>query len=364
MKRFKRNIMTAVVAILCLVSMSMTAFAEGPDKREGECQITFSVTDSTGGLFLDDIAITLLSDDGSLEYTYIMKSANYLSGTTISGTVKPGLYHIALSFASKGDFSVLNADGTKVTSASLMGGEHTFDWVIVYNGGEQAQGGAQGSAEANALWSSFLEAVAPIETDSEYSSVLRIVKNTAKVSARYFAKATGRPEEDYLGMSTFEQFLWYTTYVLPVNGIEGGDYNFYCGSETAWLSNTLGVPRGWLGTHGSDEMLDAYDALMLWDYHYFLETGKAYNFIDGQPSEGGNPTEEPTPTDGPAVTDPPVEPTPPASGNDAGEEDETDIWGGTKALIKKKSLAIVVLLALAGALGGIIIYRKKKNIDD
>lgn len=377
MKRFKRNIMAAMaamVAILCLVSMGVTAFAEEAGE---ECQITFSVTDKTGGIFVDDIAITLLSDDGALEYTYTMNSVNYLFGTTVSDTIERGNYHIALSFASKGDFSVLNADGTPITSVSLMDAEHAFNWMVVYNGGEQPQGSTQGSAdgyiadtgnaEADAVWNAFLEAVAPVETDSEYASILKIVKNTASSCAKYYAKATGGAAEDYLGMPAFEQFLWYATYVLPVNGIKGGDYDFYCGSETAWISNTVGVPHGWLKSFGSVEMLEAYEALMLWDYHYFLENGTAYNFMAGKSSGENNEIGDvpvQNPTDGPAVTDPPVEPTPPVSEEPTTEEDETGIWGGTIALIKENAVTIIILLALAGVLGVIIIYRKKKAIDD
>lgn len=68
-------------------------------------------------------------------------------------------------------------------------------------------------AEADSLWNAFLEKVSAIETDSQYASILKVIQDTAEFNAGYYETATGRSKDEYLNMSAYEQFLWYSTYV-------------------------------------------------------------------------------------------------------------------------------------------------------
>ena len=123
--------------MLCVLSMSITAYAAEvtPTGETGaeDCRLTFALTDKTNGIFIDDIEITLLNTETNVEYTYTMTSADYLFGITVGGNVKQGNYNIALNYASKGQFTVQNADGTPISSFTADSTAHTFDWEVISN---------------------------------------------------------------------------------------------------------------------------------------------------------------------------------------------------------------------------------------
>ena len=248
MKGFKKRIITLFLTMLCVLSMSITAFAAEvtPTGETGaeDCRLTFSLTDKTNGIFIDDITITLLNTETNVEYTYTMTSADYLFGITVGGNVKQGNYNIALNYASKGQFTVQNADGTPISSFTADSTAHTFDWEVISNESTTKNDTQEntatdntatetfivdtGNEEADKLWSAFLDSVSIIETDSKYSQILKIVQDTADFNAGYYANITNRSKDEYLEMTPFEQFLWYSTYILPVNAITSSDYDTYC----------------------------------------------------------------------------------------------------------------------------------------
>ncbi len=385
MKGFKKRIITLFLTMLCVLSMSITAFAAEvtPTGETGaeDCRLTFSLTDKTNGIFIDDIEITLLNTETNVEYTYTMTSADYLFGITVGGNVKQGNYNIALNYASKGQFTVQNADGTAISSFTADSTEHTFDWEVISNEStakNDTQGNAAtensttetfivdtGNEEADELWSAFLDSVSVIETDSKYSQILKIVQDTADFNAGYYANITNRSKDEYLEMTPFEQFLWYSTYILPVNAITSSDYDTYCGTVAKWNANAVGIPYNWLTTYGTSEMADAYRALMEWDYKYFTEHGAVMNFITGKTSLENDDldvltTEDANGNDG----DPTKEEIEELMEEEKATEEDKGIWGDTVSLIKDNAITLAILLILVGATIGVVIYRKRKAIDD
>lgn len=385
MKVFKKRIITLFLTMLCVLSMSITAFAAEvtPIGETGaeDCRLTFSLTDKTNGIFIDDITITLLNTETNVEYTYTMTSADYLFGITVGGNVKQGNYNIALNYASKGQFTVQNADGTSISSFTADSTTHTFNWEAISNESvtkNDAQGNAAndntatetfivdtGNEEANALWSAFLDSVSVIETDSKYSQILKIVQDTADFNAGYYANITNRSKDEYLEMTPFEQFLWYSTYILPVNAITSSDYDTYCGTVAKWNANAVGIPYNWLTTYGTSEMADAYRTLMEWDYKYFTEHGAVMNFITGKTSLENDDldvltTEDANGNDG----DPTKEEIEELMEEEKATEEDKGIWGDTVSLIKDNAITLAILLILVGATIGVVIYRKRKTIDD
>lgn len=386
MKGYKKRIITLFLTMLCVLSMSITAFAAEvtPTGETGaeDCRLTFSLTDKTNGIFIDDITITLLNTETNVEYTYTMTSADYLFGITVGGNVKQGNYNIALNYASKGQFTVQNADGTPISSFTADSTAHTFDWEVISNESTTKNDTQEntatdntatetfivdtGNEEADKLWSAFLDSVSIIETDSKYSQILKIVQDTADFNAGYYANITNRSKDEYLEMTPFEQFLWYSTYILPVNAITSSDYDTYCGTVAKWNANAVGIPYNWLTTYGTSEMADAYRALMEWDYKYFTEHGAVMNFITGKTSLENDDLDVLTTED--------------ANGNDGdptkeeieelmeeeekATEEDKGIWGDTVSLIKDNAITIAILLILVGATIGVVIYRKRKAIDD
>lgn len=385
MKGLKKRIITLFLTMLCVLSMSITAFAAEvtPTGETGaeDCRLTFSLTDKTNGIFIDDIEITLLNTETNVEYTYTMTSADYLFGITVGGNVKQGNYNIALNYASKGQFTVQNADGTPISSFTADSTAHTFDWEVISNESTTKNDTQDNTAtdntatetfivdtgndEADELWGAFLDSVSIIETDSKYSQILKIVQDTADFNAGYYANITNRSKDEYLEMTPFEQFLWYSTYILPVNAITSSDYDTYCGTVAKWNANAVGIPYNWLTTYGTSEMADAYRALMEWDYKYFTEHGAVMNFITGKTSLENEDldvltTEDANGNDG----DPTKEEIEELMEEEKATEEDKGIWGDTVSLIKDNAITLAILLILVGATIGVVIYRKRKAIDD
>ena len=384
MKNFIKRSLTFMLTVLCLASMSMTAFATEV-KPTGDCRLTFSVTDKTNGIFIDEITITLMNLSTNVEYNYTVTSLDYLFGTTVDGSVKQGEYNIALNYPSKGQFAVQNADGTAITSFSANNNAHTFDWVVVSNEGEDAAKPQTNSsetkanefiaktdnAEADEAWNTFMDSVSVLETDDKYAAILKFYETTKDVYARNYEKvvASGKAE-DYLNMTSFEKFVWYTTYVTPVMATTYSDYDTYFGTVDKWNSNVVGEAFNLLKNQKATEQAEAYKTLMEWQYNYFKENASIYNFMTGQSSKEENSTLETVSPDS-------------ANGNDGDPTDEEiqslideenksnkdaekekGIWSDTADLIKGNAFTIAILLILVGATIGVIIYRKRKTIDD
>lgn len=397
--KFLTRVAALALALFCLMNMGVTAFAVEVEELE-DCLLSFSLTDKTGGRFVDDVSVTLLEPYTCMEFTCTLTSGDYLFGRPVTGNAKQGEYSIALSYVSKGDVMIQNADGTPITSVVLDGSKHNFEWVAILGNepsAEQPQGEAQvaredfhvetGNEEADALWNAFVDVMTPIKTDEKYASILKVTEKTSKPTAKYYEKVTGNSAEEYLGMEPFERFLWYSTYIVPVQAISSGDYQYNCGSLSDWRSHGIVAPLSLIEGFGNAEMLEAYDKLMEWDYNYFLENGAVYNFMTGKSSSEEHSIVDVTPSAKPDTVEKPSDGLTEAEKQevlgsltaeekeeimdamkDEGSSTETfekdGIWDGTKALIKDKMFTFVILFVLVGATIGVVAYRKSKNIDD
>lgn len=381
MKNRKKYIV-AITFIIILVCNTLSVFAteQKNGKIEGDCLIDFVITDKTNGVIIDDITVSMMNIDTSVdvaEYEKKITSADYLFGFPVKQSVKYGTYNIAINFPSKDKFKVENADGTQISSFTASSETHTFNWVIVpiagtttttttkktNEGSEAAEierfTGTINDEEAEKLWKDFLAAVAPLEA-GEYSSILKIVSDTAEFNAKYFETITKRSKDEYMNMNNFEKFLWYSTYILPVNGITSADYDTYCGSLAKWNANTVGIPYNWFVTYGTSEMADTYKALMEWDYQFYLKNGGVMNFITGRTSLDNSDLDVLSSEDGNGNNTDPTE----DEIGDLIKKEERGIWSNTTDLIKGNAITLIILLILVGATIAVVVYRKRKAIDD
>ena len=398
MKNLVKKISTFMLIIFCCMSVCLTAFAsevKPVNEPEGkDCRLTFSVKDKTNGIFIDELKITLMDLNTNVEYNYIMTSADYLFGITVGGNVKQGNYNIALNYASKEQFTVQNADGTAINSFNADSEAHTFDWVVVSkSGGETTQKSTTeikageyvaktSNEEADKVWNTFLESVAILETDSKYETVMKFYETTKNNYARNYVKVCeGKTEDDYLKMTPFERFLWYSTYVTPVMTTTYGDYDSNFGSIGKWNSSVVGQAYHLLKNQRATEQAEAYKTLMEWQYNYFIANGSMYNFITGKSSiEENSKLEKVSPDSANGKDKDPSKEDIQSLLEETGiskeeiqslideEKNSTKadkgIWSDTVTLIKGNAFTIVILLILVGATIGVIIYRKRKAIDD
>ena len=144
-------------------------------------------------------------------------------------------------------------------------------------------------AQASIEWGIFLDCVAIMETDEKYAAILETYETTADVLSKYYEIVTGRDAQEYLDFSSYEKFLWYTTFINPANIANTTDYETYFSSLAKWNSNVVGSTYKLLQNQGAHEQAEAYLALMEWQYEYFIEYGMMYNFITQQSSEELNP---------------------------------------------------------------------------
>jgi hypothetical protein len=381
-----------IFVVFCLMIFCMTVFATEIDPvnepNMNDCRLTFSVIDKTNGIFTEEIKIIMMNINTYVEYNYTVTSAEYLFGITVGGYVKQGEYKIALNYANKDQFVVQNPDGTPIDSFIANSEAHTFNWVIVSKSGDESPQKSESDTqsdyynaktdnpEADEVWNNFLKSVSVFETDSKYAGVLKYYETTKNNFARTFAEMIeGKTEEDYLNMTPFERFLWYATYVRPISASRSKTYEVYFGSIDKWNSNVIGGTYGILKNQGAREQAEAYKKLMEWQYNYFMQNGEMYNFMTGKSSIEENSKLEPVKPDNSNKLD--QDPTIEEIKEEFGEEiqklvekemnstkADKGIWSDTIALLKSNALTIVILLILVGATIGVVIYRKRKAIDD
>lgn len=391
MKKVTKRLFTLILVLVCTLSIGMTAFATEAQATEingaADCRLTFKLTDKTNGIFIDEIKITLLNLDTNVEYSYSMSSADYLFGITVGGNVKQGNYSIALSYPSKGQFVINNADGTEIKQFTANSADYTFDWVVASSeSGSSNTGKTSGTsdnatttqtsetannyvastsnADADKAWNTFMKSVADIETNSKYSAILNLYKNSSAVYAKDYAKVCSGKADDYLKYSTFEQFLWYSTYVVPLMATQYSDYETYFESVDKWNANVVGNTYSLLKNQGATDQAEAYKTLMEWQYNYFIKNGAMYNFITGKTSiEDNSSLESVKPDTESGNGDPTDEEIQKLLDEENGTKD-AGIWGNFIQLVKDNAITLTILIILVGVTIGVVVYRKRKAIDD
>ena len=144
--------------------------------------------------------------------------------------------------------------------------------------------------EASMAWNAFFEVVAVMETDPAYSTIIKVYENTETVYSQHYQTVTGKDAQKYIDLTSFEKFLWYSTYITPaIIDVNTSDYETYFGTLAKWNSNVVGNTYQLLKNQGATEKAEAYKTLMEWQYNFFIEHGMMYNFITQQTSVEENP---------------------------------------------------------------------------
>ena len=396
MNKLTRRILILIVVVICVLGTSTTAFATAvtknkkKNKKVDDCRLTFTLTDKTNGIFIDEITITLFNQDTNLEYNYNMTSADYLFGINVGGNVKQGsIYNIALNYASKGQFIIKNADGTDITNFLADSDAHSFDWVVTsadtnatstqtnLNSDEQTSKASEyvadtDNADADAAFNTFMESASKMENNSKFDMLFSFYTSTEDECAKRYAEYCGKTEEEYKAFTPFEQFLWYELYVVPVMHTTFNDYDTYFENIDKWHSYVTSTTYGLLSRCGQ-EQADAYQTLMDWQYNYFIETGTMYNFITGKSSIEENKELEVLETvtettnsnliDNNTTDGDPTEKEIQSLIDEENKDKDTGIWSEFIKKVKENAITITILLVLVGTLIGVIIYRKRKAID-
>ena len=382
-KIFKRmTIFLCAVASVFSLAVSASALSDlheytlFEEEEVKYSQLTVYLHDQTGGAFQDAINVSVAGWKPQYGYTFHLAEGERL----INAEVVQGGYNLAINFVSKGEYLILHADGSKISSWKIEDDTFVEHWFIVPASaeGEAVTGEAESVdadlnisaeqyAEAKALWVDFLQKTTPLKEkeengEAETSTVLREVEFYDYI-ASYYAGVTGRDREEYLNMSLYERYLWWCTYIYPQKCYRS-EYDL-----SEWNSYTIeGMYSSLKYYEKSNEMAEAYKKLMEWQYYYVREHGEFFSFVDvfGLDAEI-DVTEETTATSAEASEETTAEITTAAPDitevTEATTEAETSIWDGFFNALKDNIFSICLGVVLVIAIIIFIVYTKKKNID-
>lgn len=353
-----------------------------PSKAPKMSKISFAISDNTNGKFTSQIKVTLINkNDNTKKYQYILTRSQYDKGQQIvGGEVEQGLYEIRVEYDESNLFTLQNVDKTAINSLAISGDSHSFKWEAVsakadtvveddnyvntnkeVNTSDSNTNSTDSSSdnkqvdesveEGKRLWENFIKQVTVIKYGQSYKAVLDILGGDTK--SRQFETYAKISQADYSNMSSYEKFLWYSTYVGPLELVRSGDYNTYYSSIDAWNKYTIVSFKNVLKDFGTAEMGQAYQELMEWNYYYYKKNNTLYRFMDEMPIEIA-PEETIMPENNEDI--------------DEGSQDTTKesegIWDGVVESVKKDYFTIILLIIALIATGVFMVYKKMKNIDD
>jgi hypothetical protein len=358
---------------------SVTAFAT--ELTDNQCNLTICIIDYMGGSFQEDITVHFKSESTGHDFTTVVTQSEYLINGSVAASVPMGdTYDISFSFKSdsKNLVAIREGDGTEIKSFTPDSTEHTFEWGLVSTQDLQSTStnteGTKslttidtGNEEADEMFNEYTQKAAEMfdESNSTFEVVRVFCERQDSINEQsYLKNYTGGTEEKWNAMTPLEKFLTTNLYVIQVeiakSASSGGDLNIAYGSVDVYNSHVIGDMSSIIARCKDDSQVTAFQEIADWQYNYYIKTGSFYDFTTGMTSEqvDTSSTSNSDDTDENTIKE--------AQSELNGTSDNSQsngVWNETKSEIKGIWFTIVVLIVLVGGLIGVIIYRKKKNID-
>lgn len=370
------KLIKSLVAILLVAVILVTYIPLASATTGGPCTITFSLRNESGSVIEDDIYITLTSQTTGRAYNFTVVANEYNYDISVLGTVPQGsVYDIMIEYKSAytGFYQVVNEDGSPITTFDANAAEATLNWKIIFTGNTTPSVDTM-DEEAPGVWQSFMDywnAHEMYADKAENALLFDFVEDMQMGFSEHYEIYCGKPREEWLEMTLDEQTLVWLVWILPNQKISAvGAQTLYFKSESDFLNRGLSLAFSVLSYYDEDVVV-AYEKLMLWQYDYIVRRGKPYNFV-------ANITERNTPSTLPA-TEPTenIETTPsftvpeetqfstePAPQKSFWERAfDASLWSGVGEKLMDNVVTIALLAVFAVALLVIWYIRKKKNID-
>jgi hypothetical protein len=369
----------AFIMVVVIGTSGAVVYATEADKpatgsTAANCTVTFNLKDTTGVAFTDDVKVQFADIATGKTYDYTLSYAgSYGAGKTPKFTVLANTtYNITITFPHSDSYAIVNADGSAIKSFAATENGITLNWNVVI-GGTAKQTTKEtttvkvdtGNKEADDVFSTFITATKHIESDDNWSGFLKVFTVYSKTRADAYVKYCKGTKEEWLAKTAYEQFLYYELYIRQCEYINAGMYDYYYGSEQNYTTQNIYSTYNSMKRYGETEA-DAYKTIMLWQYEYIKKNGTPYNFMTGlnyldvdTSAKAVSPTEEAKKAeqqDKEAMEQV-------AKDVKASDGASKGIWGDTVSALKGNVISILLLIVLAGGLIGVIVYRKRKNID-
>lgn len=224
--------------------------------------------------------------------------------------------------------------------------------------------------EGRRLWNEYIKQLEPYKDDETiFDTAFSYV---AHYASETYSENLGRSKEEFENKSQYEKLLW-LPWVLPAR---------YCPkmSDPLKLSSweLLAIKDEQrkfkkIGENG-EEIGKVYYDLMKWHFDYYVETRKIFNFVDtfgtevkepeGVNSEGESEEDVSESYNSQTIQLPSKAPTESVEEISVDISEEKGIWDGVIDYVKTHVITLVILLILCIATAVVVIYRKKKNIDN
>lgn len=366
MKKKKGIILAAMMA---WGALGMTL----PVSAAETCNVSFSVTDTTENGYSGNIKVVMTDTKSDKTFEYVLTKGNSWGGSNIPKYTVDGdtIYSVYLS-GMKSGFEIVNQDGSDITQFDASN-DVDLKWKIVSVASnnitvkDESDTGESnvaiskeiqtGNEEADKLFNSFMDSIQFIKEDEKWVNFLESYELYADSGAisnsEEYAKATGGKKEDYLNMSSFDKFVYYETYVRMAQYLSFNNWERYYSSKENFDRNVIGptVDHMKITEGDSTVVADAYQKLMNWQYQYIVENNSPYNFITGKNYLESKTTTTDDKSDEKNIIN-------------SEKEDEKGIWFDVKNAVGDNAISIVIAIILAGGVGCLTLYRKRRNFHE
>lgn len=386
MKKVLRNSLLMLLTALMLVSVfSLSAFALG------DCRVMIHLVDYTEGEFKDTVTVYYYNEELDITYRAKLDYEDYAFGVKAGATIKNGDYELTIEYESTDDYEIKNADGSDIAlNLDASGTSHNFEWVIIEKGAKvpveddtsavekpsnsDSSDSIEGSvdfSEGKRLWDEYLKAIEPLKDKIGSSQLLNDMEDPDIFSYELYKEHLGVSEEEFYSLDSYEKFVLYSAYAK----ISRNCARIKPKNEKQWNNSVIHLVYNMIDRSEGDDVSTSYRKLMDWNYLYYKETGKVFNFIEGfddyelEEDNSGEVSDDDTDSSSEAASDVIVPSKKPNASNDAtssdnGTEEKEGIWGGVMSYIQGHVLTLALLLVLAIAVVVIVVYRKRKTIED
>ena len=221
--------------------------------------------------------------------------------------------------------------------------------------------------EGRRLWNEYIKQLEPYKDDETIYDE-KITPVFQDRGEKIYSQLYGNKNE-FIEMSQYEKLLWLPTlfpaYFCPKMS-DSLDWNSWK-TMISVLSNTFKK------RFENTDLGFSYDELMKWQFDYYVEAKKIFNFVD----EFGMEIKEPEELTSKEVTEevsgeyvsqniqlPSKAPTESVEEISTDVSEEKGIWDGAIDYVKTHVITLAILLILCIATAIVVIIRKKKNIDN
>lgn|GEM_PF-6949590 len=403
MKKFTMKAIALLLSFSLLLPFSFVALASPIEPPTGnklvEGALTVTLSDGTNGAFSGEVALVITDIAAGYMYDYSLSV-----GKTVTDTIVANTTYIAVFIFDDGDYSVCERNGDPVSRFAMTAQGYNADWIVMNKDegnndtaavGVPQGGGATGDSVRNeglAMYARFIDVIGFIESDPRYDNLFDAV---FPLEVNSYVNFAGGNEDDWEAMSRYDRYMIFCTYLYPMKMLSLGNYSRYFDSIQTFNNNVIGINYRLIKSVVGDDEAEAFKELMAWQYEYFKGHNNAFfDFTTGinsteykngirpgdllpveQPGntgdnaqdeavQGGDGQGKETP-DSEVKTPVPATAAPtPAAPVTPEAEQKKGIWDDTIKKLKGSSLTIIILVIVAAALAGVIIYNKKRDIKD